>query len=122
VFDWNRLSTEKKLLDFQNKKLDNQKNKFIQDVTATLAALYSSLQKLEDKKNHVSQLLEYSKEDADLKKSLYTEKQIPNIDYLAALLTREKNALLIQEIQIQIERVKMNITTLIGKNKEGQDD
>ncbi len=122
VFDWNRLSTEKKLLDFQNKKLDNQKNKFVQDVTASLATLYSSLQKLEDKKNHVSQLLEYSKEDADLKKALYEEREIPNIDYLEALLNQEKNALLIQEIQIQIERVKVNINTLIGKNKEGVDE
>lgn len=122
VFDWNRLRTEKKLLDFQNEKLGNQKNKFVQDVTASLATLYSSLQKLADKKNHVSQLLEYSKEDADLKKSLYTEREIPNIDYLTALLTREKNALLIQEIQIQIERVKVNINTLIGKNKEGLDE
>jgi outer membrane protein TolC len=122
VFDWNRLSIEKKLLDFQNEKLDNQKNKFVQDVTASLATLYSSLQMLEEKKNHVSQLLEYSKEDANLKKALYEEREIPNIDYLEALLTREKNGLLIQEIQIQIERVKVNINTLIGKNKEGRDE
>jgi outer membrane protein TolC len=122
VFDWNRLSIEKKLLDFQNEKLDNQKNKFVQDVTASLATLYSSLQMLEEKKNHVSQLLEYSKEDANLKKALYEEREIPNIDYLEALLTREKNSLLIQEIQIQIERVKVNINTLIGKNKEGRDE
>ncbi len=122
IFDWNRLSTEKKLLDFQNEKLDNEKKKFVQDVTASLATLYSSLQKLEDKKNHVSQLLEYSTEDAGLKKALYAEREIPNIDYLEALLTREKNALLIQEIQIQIERVKVNINTIIGKNKEGLDE
>jgi outer membrane protein TolC len=122
VFDWNRLRTEKRLLDFQNEKLDNQKNKFVQDVTASLATWYSSLQKLEDKKNHIDRLLEYSKEDAELKKALYEEREIPNIDYLEALLTREKNALLIQEIQIQIERVKVNINTLIGKNKEGLDE
>ena len=122
VFDWNRLRTEKRLLDFQNEKLNNQKNEFIQDVTASLATLYSSLRKLAEKKNHVRQLLEYAKEDADLKKSLYTEREIPNVDYLTALLTREKNVLLIQEIQIQIDLVKVNINTLIGKNKESLDE
>lgn len=122
VFDWNRLRTEKKLLDFQNQKLDNEKNKFIQDITASVATLYSFLQKLDDKKNHVTQLLEYSKEDADLKKALYTEGEIPNVDYLSALLNREKNDLLIKEIEIQIEKVKVNINSLIGKNKENPDE
>lgn len=122
LFDWNRLSTEKKLLDFQNEKLNNQKDKFVQDITASLASAYSSLEKLEEKKNHVSRQLEYAKEDAELKKALYDEREIPNIDYLAALLKREKNALLVQEIQIQMEQVKVNINTLIGKNKEGLDE
>jgi len=118
VFEWNRLRGEKILLDYQEQKLLNQKNKFIQDAAASLEILFASLQKVEEKKAHITQLLEYSKEDADLKEALYVERQIPNVDYLEALLTREKNALLLQEIQIQIERIKVNINTLIGKSKE----
>jgi outer membrane protein TolC len=118
VFEWNRLRGEKILLDYQEQKLLNEKNKFIQDVAASLEILFISLQKLEEKKAHITQLLEYSKEDADLKEALYVERQIPNVDYLEALLTQEKNALLLQEIQIQIERIKVNINTLIGKSKE----
>ncbi len=118
VFDWNRLRDEKILLDYQEQKLLNQKNKFIQDVTASLETLYAFLQKLEEKRAHITRLFEYSKEDADLKEALYAEREIPNVDYLEALLTREKNALLVQEIQIQIEQVKVNINTLIGKSME----
>lgn len=121
IFDWNRLRTQKTLLDYEAQKLNNQKNEFIKDASASLTTLYSSIKKLEDKKLHISKLLEYSKEDADLKESLYAEQQVPNVDYLAALLAREKNALFLQEIDIQIESLKVNINTLIGKSKEDAD-
>jgi outer membrane protein TolC len=121
VFDWNRLRTQKTLLDYEAQKLANQKDEFIKDASASLTTFYASIGKLEDKKAHISKLLEYSKEDAGLKESLYAEHQVPNIDYLAALLAREKNALLLQEIDIQIETLKVNINTLIGKSKEDAD-
>jgi hypothetical protein len=91
------------------------------DASVSLTTLYSSIEKLEDKKVHINQLLEYSKEDAALKEALYSEQQVPNVDYLAALLAREKNALLLQEINIQIESLRVRINTLIGKSKEEAD-
>lgn len=121
VFDWNRLRAQKTLLDYEAQKLTNQINEFVQDASASLATLYSSVKKLEEKKAHISQLIEYSKEDAALKEALYSEQQIPNVDYLAALLIHEKNALLLQEIDIQIESIKVKINTLIGKSKEDTD-
>ncbi len=121
VFDWNRLRTQKTLLDYEAQKLINQKNEFVNETSATLSALYSSVGKLEEKKAHISQLIEYSKEDAALKEALYSEQQIPNVDYLAALLNREKNGLILQEIDIQIESIKVKINLLIGKSKEDVD-
>jgi outer membrane protein TolC len=121
VFDWNRLRTQKTLLDYEAQKLTNQKNEFVTDASVSLTTLYSSIEKLEDKKVHINQLLEYSKEDAALKEALYSEQQVPNVDYLAALLAREKNALLLQEINIQIESLRVRINTLIGKSKEEAD-
>lgn len=121
VFDWNRLRTQKTLLDYEAQKLTNQKNEFVKDAAASLTTLYSSIEKLEDKKAHISQLIEYSREDAVLKEALYTEQQVPNVDFLAALLAREKNALLLREINIQIESIKVKINTLIGKSKEDAD-
>ncbi len=118
VFDWNRLSEEKILLDYQEQKISNQRNKLIRDVASSLDTMFASLQKLEEKKIHISRLLEYSEEDANLKEALYVEREIPNVDYLEAILTREKNALLLREIDIQVERIKVDINRLIGKGKE----
>jgi outer membrane protein TolC len=121
VFDWNRVGSEKTLLDYQIQKLENQKNQFVKDVTKRLEQLYTSLRKLEEKKAHIDQLVLYSGEDAELKAALYKEKQMPNVDYLSALLAREKNVLMREEIQIQIEMIRVNINTLIGNSKEGGD-
>lgn len=119
VFDWNRLGSEKTLIDIQKQKLENQKNQFVRDVTTSLEQLFSFLRKLEEKGDHINQLIAYSREDAALKEELYVEKQVPNVDYLAALLTREKNALALDEIRIQMEKIRVSINTLIGRSKEG---
>jgi outer membrane protein TolC len=121
VFDWNRLRTQKTILDYEAQKLANQKDEFVKDISASLTTLYSAIGKLEDKRAHISQLLEYSEEDAGLKEALYAEQQIPNVDYLAALLAREKNTLLLREIDVQMESLKVKINTLIGKSKEDAD-
>ncbi len=121
VFDWNRLGSEKTLLDYQIQKLENQKDQFVKDVTKRLEQLYTSLHKLEEKKVHIDQLVLYSGEDAELKAALFEEKQMPNVDYLSALLAREKNVLMREEIQIHVEMIRVNINTLIGNNKEGGD-
>jgi outer membrane protein TolC len=118
LFDWGKQRGEQNLLELQERKLENQKKQYIRDVTEALKQLYTSLRAMEKKANRVDQLLAYSREDAELKAALYAEKQIPNIDYLAALLNREKNSLKREEILIQMENVKVNIATLIGKNKE----
>jgi len=119
IFDWNRLSSEKTLIDIQKQKLENQKHQFVKDLAASLEQLFSSIRKLEEKHERLTRLIAYSEEDAALKKGLYEERQIPNVDYLAALLTREKNLLAKDEIRIQIEMIKVNINTLIGRSKEG---
>ena len=119
VFDWNRLRGEKAIQDLQQQKIVNQRNQFVREITASLENLYSVLQKLEEKRGHVMQLIAYSEEDAGLKEALYAERQIPNVDYLTALLAREKNALAAEELRIQIEKTRVGINTLIGKNKEG---
>jgi outer membrane protein TolC len=121
VFDWNRLGSEKTLLDYQIQKLENQEGQFVKDITKRLEQLFTSLRKLEEKKAHIDQLVLYSGEDAELKAALFKEKQMPNVDYLSALLAREKNVLMREEIQIQIEMIRVNINAMIGNSKEGGD-
>lgn len=122
VFAWNRLSREKTVLSYQEQKLQNQKKQFVRDVTRSLQQLYTSLRMFENKQTHIDQLIRYSEEDAELKAALYREGQIPNVDYLTALLNKEKNQLLRDEVRIRIELLKVNINTLISRNKEDGDD
>ncbi len=122
VFDWNRRSREKTVLSYEEQKLENQKKQFVRDVTRSLQQLYTSLRMFENQQSHVYQLILYSEEDAELKAALYREGQVPNVDYLTALLNKEKNQLLRDEVRIRIELLKVNINTLISRNKEDGDD
>ncbi len=122
VFNWNRRNREKTVLSYEEQKLENQKKQFVRDVTRSLQQLYTSLRMFENQQSHVDQLILYSEEDAELKEALYREGQVPNVDYLTALLNKEKNQLLRDEVRIRIELLKVNINTLISSNKENGDD
>jgi len=118
VFDWNRCSGEKRILDLNIQKLENQKNDFIKEIVNTLDQLYSTKKWLNQKKDSIENMIEYSKEDAELKEGLYKEKQISNKDYLAALQGKRKYDAMMDEIILQIEKIKIRINTLISRTKE----
>jgi hypothetical protein len=63
-------------------------------------------------------MIAFSKEDAELKKELYEEKQIPNVDYLAALQSEKKYEAMKHELSLQIEKINVKINTLISRTKE----
>jgi len=122
VFNWNRLRSDKGLLEVQARRIRNQREDLLREVTSSLDRLYASLKMLEEKGEHLSRLLELAEEEVELKDALYAERQIPNVDYLTALLARQKNALALQEVRIQTEAVRADINTLIGKNVEVADE
>ena len=117
VFNWNRLKGDKKVLDIQIRKLDNQQKDIIKAASKNLEQLYAARESIKNKLSNIAQLIDYSREDAELKAGLYQEKQIPNIDLLTALSSAEKYPLMKQELLIQLEQVKVNINTLISLNK-----
>jgi hypothetical protein len=53
-----------------------------------------------------------------LKKKLYEENQIDHTDYLAALTAHERYLANREELLAQMEMLKVNIHTLIGKGEE----
>jgi outer membrane protein TolC len=121
VFDWNRLGREKAVLGYQERKLENQRKQLVRDVNRSLEQMYTSLRMLEGQQSHVDRLIRLSAEDARLKEALYREGQIPNVDYLAALLDQQKHELMKDEIRIHIEQLKVSINTLITRNREDGD-
>jgi outer membrane protein TolC len=118
VFDWNKGTDEKRILDLNIQKLENQKDDFVRETKKILDQLYSAKESLNQKKENIENMIEYSKEDAELKKGLYDEKQIPNKDYLAALQAEKKYKAMKNEISLQIEKINVKINTLISQTKE----
>jgi len=116
IFDWSRLKGDKKVLDIQIRKLDNQQKNIIKEASKNLEQLFAARETIKNKLTNIEQLIDYSREDAELKAGLYQEKQIPNIDLLTALSYAEKYPLMKQELLIQLEQVKVKINTLIGLN------
>lgn len=119
VFDWKKLNIEKSILDNRINKLENGKRDFILEAEKNLEQLFTALRSMENKLVNCRQLIKYSREDAELKASLYQEQQLPNVDYITALLARERYTLMQEEIFIRIEQIKVKIHTLIGKVTEG---
>jgi len=118
IFDWNKGNEEQRILDLNIQKLENRKNDFVKETKKNLDQLYSAKESLNQKKGNVENMIKYSKEDAELKKGLYKEKQIPNKDYLASLQAERKYKAMKNEISLQIEKIKVKINTLISRTKE----
>ncbi|MBS3819110.1 TolC family protein [bacterium] len=118
VFDWNNLRRDKKILDNRILKLQNQRKKYIRDVTENLDTLYSAKNSLKRKLSEAEDLIDYATEEAQLKKALYEENQLPHIEYLTSLRNKQKYTIQKKEILIQIEQLEVKINTLIGRIKE----
>ncbi len=118
VFDWDKGACEKNVIDVSIRKLENQREDFIKDITRTLRQLYSVKESINQKKVNIENMIAFSKEDAELKKELYEEKQIPNVDYLAALQSEKKYEAMKHKLSLQIEKINVKINTLISRTKE----
>ncbi|MBD3415307.1 MAG: hypothetical protein GF421_12870 [Candidatus Aminicenantes bacterium] len=118
VFKWNQRSKEGRIVDIQIQKLNNQRDDFIKEASKNLNQLFSVKKALIQKIENIENMKGYSQQDAELKKALYQEKQIPNKDYLAALQAEKKYDAMKNEVLLQIEKIKVKINTLICRTKE----
>jgi outer membrane protein TolC len=115
LFDWNSQKRKQKILDYSREKLTNQRLDFIREVGNELKQLFAAKESAEKRLEIVRSLIRIALEDIGLKEKLYQEQQISNIDYLTSLTTREQYQALEDATQTQIELIKININTLIGK-------
>lgn len=115
VFDWNELKKEKRIANLGIEKLDNRRKEIIADMRKGLAQLYEGKRSVEKQLGYVKKLVALAAEDAALKNDLYKENQLPNIDYLSALLTKERYESMESELELQVRLIKLNINTLIGR-------
>lgn len=115
IFDGNQLKKEKKIADMAIRKLDNHKEDLVLEVKKKLTQLYAKKKSIEKQLKLVKSMVKFSSEDAGLKEELVKEKQVSNIDYLSALLDRERYESMQNELLLQVRLIKLNINTLIGR-------
>lgn len=116
VFDWNKLKRDKQLADLSIQQIANQKADVMAEVTQRLKQFYERLQSLEKQMQTTEKLITLATEDTSLKEALYKENQSSNIDYLTALLTRQRYETQQKELHYQYQFVKMNINVLIANS------
>jgi len=118
VFNWNRGSRDKNMADIAMRKLENQRADFIRESEKSLRQMFSYRESLEKKRVLLDNLSANAAEDIRLKESLYDEKQIDHTDLLAAMTSQERYLSNREELLAQMEMLKVNIDTLIGKCEE----
>jgi outer membrane protein TolC len=118
VFNWNKSDRDKTLVELAAKQLENQRADFVESSEKNLRQLYIQKEALENKRLILDNLVGYAAEGAQLKEKLYEENQIDHTDYLAALTAHERVLANREELLAQLEVLKVNIHTLIGKGEE----
>jgi outer membrane protein TolC len=118
VFNWNKGGRDKNLADIAARKLENQRVDFIRESEKNLRQLYLYKESLEKKFVLLDNLSANAAEDIRLKEKLYEENQIDHTDLLAAMTSQERYLSNREELLAQMEMLKVNIDTLIGKCEE----
>ena len=115
VFNWGRFKNEKVLNGIQVNKIHNEREEFTRELKAGLDTLYARLDVIDRINLSLERIISLAEEDAELKSGLVKERQIPNIEYLSALLLLEQKIQKKQETHLTREIVKVRINTLIGR-------
>jgi outer membrane protein TolC len=118
VFNWNKGGRDRELADIAARQLENQRADFIRDSEASLRQLYIYKESLEKKRVLLDGLVANAAEDVRLKEKLYEENQIDHTDLLAAMANQEKYVSDREELLAQMEMLRANLDTLVGKTEE----
>ena len=118
IFAGNQLQKDKKIVDLAIRQLNNRQEELVVEMKKNLARWYKKKKSMENQLALVNRLVEFSSEDRDLKEALYNEQQVSHLDFLSALLDRERYESLRQELLLQVRLIKVNINTLIGRYGE----
>lgn len=118
VFKWNQLKRDLKRIDIMMDKVNNERIDFEKNIIRQLEVVFRTKKSLGEQYKRLELLVRYSQEDEEIKKKLFDERQISNIDYLAAVTNQQRYLYQKDEISARLELVKLNIDYLIGKSKE----
>lgn len=115
IFDWGRRDSERELIDYKKLKLENERKDLISKTKLKLDELFRKIQLLEKSIERVDRLRNDAVRNSQIKKNLYSEKQISNLDYLDSILNVKKYETLKSKIVLQLELVKVSLNNLVGR-------
>lgn len=115
IFQWDKINEEGTLVDYKIQKVNNQKQDYLREIQENLKKLFAVQEFLSAKLKNLDQLITYAAEEAELKNRLFEEQQITNIDYLTALLSKDRYLSMKGETLFQLEQIKVKVNTLIGR-------
>jgi outer membrane protein TolC len=118
IFNWNKKKRDIQIVHYEMEKLKNNKADFIRNVEMTLEQLFSAVQSSQSKLATINQLIEIANEDVKLKKNLFLEQQISNIDFLSSLTKKQRYISKKHTILAQMELVRLRINQAIGRIEE----
>lgn len=118
IFNWNKQKRDLNIIKYSNQKIMNEKEDFILEGEKLLKQLYATKKSIENKINILNKLIKISNEDTELKKGLYEEQQISNIDYLESITKKERYISMKNELKTLYELIKLSINKTIGKYME----
>ena len=119
VFKWNQKERDRQLSDLAGRRIRNQIYTFIEESETRLKRLYSERGSLQSKAELLARLIDNAGEVMELKEKLYIEKQVDNLDYLAAVSSYNHYRSWQDEINVQIALNGITIRTLTGNIQEG---
>lgn len=120
VFHWHRGRIERGLVSVAANQLKNRREEYIRAVAHTLDRLYVKQKGLEAQRREAEQLVDFAREDAQIKSELYAEKQVSNIDYLTAMVDLERFRTRLEEIDFERILTRIAIQRTIGYWEEKQ--
>ncbi|MEN8153309.1 MAG: TolC family protein [Acidobacteriota bacterium] len=115
LFNSGKYGKEKNIIVYEKEKLKNIKKDLISKIRTKLSDLYQNHLSLKRKLKVSEKLVVRSEEESDIKKKLFEERQVSNSEYLTSLLNVKKYRSMKNKIELQIQKTKVSINSLIGK-------
>jgi len=118
LFDWSKSRRENLINDYNLEKIDTQKKDLIRRTRLQISDLFSTLKNLQERIRTYEEMIRIAIEESEVKKHLFSEKQISNRDYIDSVLNVETLRSLKDKADLQAELIKVEINIMIGKKGE----
>jgi len=118
LFNWGRSAKKNRINDYNILKLKNREEEIIRKTELLLSDLFFRVRNLTERMNTYSEMITLAEEESELKRVMFEENLISNIEYVDTLLNVENLKSLKRKAAFQLELLKVEINSAIGRKEE----